>query len=204
MDDYVALLKRAIVADLLPRVDECYALGPYMLLSGGEWKRSRFGDAVHKAKYGNDQGAVVAMSLELKGFVQRHPRLRSVVAVAAPPKFEARERNVPLDWARAVAEELRVNMVNIQKVVPTGPQKDLEGLEDESDVAVRVANTMRVSDRIEGDVLIIEDTLRSGGTLKEMGRALKQVGAQRVYGLCVAKDAKFTNGWMDLSRERWQ
>ncbi len=95
-------------------------------------------------------------------------------------------------------------MVDIRKVVATVPQKDMEGLEDEEEIAVRVANTMRAVDPLGGDVLIIEDTLRSGGTLKETGRALKRAGARRVYGLCVAKDAKFTKGGVGLQKERWQ
>jgi predicted amidophosphoribosyltransferase len=53
-------------------------------------------------------------------------------------------------------------------------------------------------------VLILDDTIGSGGTIKEIARALKTAAAVEVYGLSVAKDAKFTKGGIDLAKERWE
>ena len=203
LEDLLNLVKGAIVIDLNPEVDECYALGPYSVLDGEKWETATFGDVMRKAKYGNDQRAAAAMSEGLAGFAHRHPRLGAVATVTVPPKSDLSRPNVPLHWAQSVAKALGARTVDVQKVVATAPQKDLQGLEEQEPVAARVANTMSVSAPIKGDVLIIDDMVRSGGTLKEVGRALKQAGAQRVYGLCVAKDAKFTNGGVDLSKERW-
>ena len=202
LEDLLNLVKGAIVIDLNPEVDECYALGPYSVLDGEKWETATFGDVMRKAKYGKDQRAVAAMSEGLARFAHRHPLLGAVATVAAPPKSDPGARDVPLQWARSVATGLRARTVDVQKVIATAPQKDLQGLE-EQEAAARVVNTMSAPAPIKGDVLIIDDTVRSGGTLKEVGRALKHAGAQRVYGLCVAKDAKFTNGGVDLSKERW-
>ena len=202
LEDLLSLVKGAIVIDLNPEVDECYALGPYSVSYGEKWETATFGDFMHRAKYGKDQGAVAAMSEGLAGFAHRHPRLGAVATVVAPPKSDSKARNVPLQWAQSVAETLGARTVDVQKVVATTSQKNLQGLE-EQEAAARVANTMSALAPIKGDVLIIDDTVRSGGTLKEVGRALRHAGAKRVYGLCVAKDAKFTNGWIDLSKERW-
>ena len=52
-------------------------------------------------------------------------------------------------------------------------------------------------------VLMLDDTIGSGGTLTELARALRQAGAESVYGLSAAKDAKFTLGGIDLDRDSW-
>lgn len=207
LDGFLSLLRRRIVIDL-PDLDACYALGPYSVVevdgSGDDvWSRAEFGEAMHRAKYANDQSAIAFLSERLANFVNGHPGMRSVVAVAAPPKFDPREANLPLTWAEFVTESLGVSVVGMRKTRPTGPQKDLEGLEDEQAVADRVRDSVQVDDHIQGDALVIDDTIRSGGTVRDLGRALTAAGADKVYALCVAKNAKFTNGNLNLSRERW-
>lgn len=199
----MSLLRRRIVIGL-DQIDQCYALGPYsVLVDAGAWGHAKFGEAVHRAKYAKDRSARVMLSRELANFAKSHPGMRSVVAVAAPPKFDPEEPNLPLVWARAVAESLDASIASARKTRPTGPQKDLEGLEDELEVAARVRDSVQVDGMIWGDALVIDDTVRSGGMVREMGRALKAAGADKVYALCVAKDAKFTSGGLNLSLERW-
>lgn len=207
LDGFLSLLRRRIVI-ALPDLDACYALGPYSVFDvdgrgEGVWRRAEFGEAVHRAKYAKDQGAVASLSEQLTNFVNGHPGIRSVAAVAAPPKSDPGEANFPLTWAKFVAESLGVSVVSVRKTRPTGPQKDLEGLEDEQTVADRVRDSVQVDDQIRGDALVIDDTIRSGGTVRDLGRALKAARAGKVYALCVAKDAKFTIGGISLGRERW-
>ena len=202
--ELLALLQDRLVVGLGPTVDECYALGPYSVHVGdGVWGHAEFGEAVHRAKYAKDQSARVMLSRELTQFAKSHPRMRSVAAVAAPPKFDPEEPNIPLAWARSVAEALGTSIATARKTRPTSPQKDLEGLEYEGEVVARVRDSVQVNGMIWGDALVIDDTVRSGGMVREMGRALKAAGADKVYALCVAKDAKFTSGGLNLFRERW-
>ncbi|MXW30268.1 MAG: phosphoribosyltransferase [Chloroflexi bacterium] len=194
--EMLSLLRKRLIIDLRPDIYECYALGPYSVFNGDERESSRFGDAVRRAKYGNDQGAVMALSKALKEFVRRHPRLKSVAAVTAPPRSASAAPNIPVKWAYAVAEAVGANVVEARwKVQPTGAQKNREG---------SIANNMSVVGTVHGSALILDDTIGSGATLCELGRALREAGARRVYGLCVAKDARFTHGGVDLSKERWQ
>ena len=204
----LGLLKGRIIVDLAPEVDECYALGPYSIFDidergDGVWLRAEFGEAVHRAKYANDQSAIASLSKRLANFVNGHPAMRSVAGVAAPPKSNAEAMNLPLVWARFIAESLGVSVVSMRKIRHTGPQKELDGLEDEQAVAERVRNSVQVDGAIQGDILVIDDTVRSGGMARELGRALKAADAGKVYALCVAKDAKFTIGGISLGRERW-
>ena len=207
IDGFLSLLRRRIVIDL-PGLDACYALGPYSVFDidgRGDSVRSRaeFGRVVRRAKYANDHSAIASLSERLAEFVNGHPAMRSVVVVAAPPKFDPREANLPLTWAKFVAASLGVSVVSVRKTRPTEPQKDLDGLEDEQAVADRVRDSVHADAEIQGDALVVDDTIRSGGTVRDLGRALKAAGADKVYALCIAKDAKFTNGGLSLSRERW-
>ena len=37
----------------------------------------------------------------------------------------------------------------------------------------------------------------------ELARVLREAGAEKVYGLSAAKDAKFTRGGIDLDKNSW-
>ncbi len=74
----------------------------------------------------------------------------------------------------------------------------------EKEAAERVYDSVSAATPRAASVLIIDDTIGSGGTMLEMGRALRAGGATDVFGLSVAKDAKFTRGGIDLSRGCWQ
>ena len=81
----------------------------------------------------------------------------------------------------------------------------IQAIESEQDMIARVANSVRVqSVAIGASVLILDDTIRSGGTVIEVSRALREAGAHEVYALSVAKVAKFTLGGVDLTKERWE
>lgn len=199
--EMLALLKRRIVIDLTPSIDECYALGPYTLVGRDDLVYARYGSATNRAKYWNDQDAVVAISKELGEFAEHHPRLKAVGAVCAPPRSTSAAPNIPLKWAHDIAAVLGARVLEVDWVgQPTGNRKNNEA---------NVSNAMTASGRVGGGVLVIDDTLGHGNTMKEMGRALRQAGAQRVYGLCVAKDmrgiARNPDGTYGivLSEERW-
>ena len=202
LEDFLGLIQHRVVIDLSPQLDECYSLGPYTIFDGGEPERARFGNLVRKAKHDMDSSAKATLTHEMVQFVQRHPRLRSVKAVAAPPRSERAAHNLPLDVARSVAEALGATVVEIRKTTHTGPRKALSMNKDAE--VVPVANTMSVDSPVKGAVLIVDDTLGEGSTMKEAARALRQAGAQSVYGLCAAKDATGTQGGLSLAKEHWQ
>ncbi len=96
VNDSLSPFRRRIVIGL-DQVDQCYALGPYSVRAGdGVWDHPEFGEAVRRAKYAKDQSARVMLSHELANFAKSHPGMRSVAAVAAPPKFDPEELNLPL------------------------------------------------------------------------------------------------------------
>ena len=204
LKEFLAFLQHHIFVGL-PGVNMCYALGPYSRFDEeGESEKARFGRLVYGAKYESDGDARAVLIQETVQFVQRHPRLRSVRAVTAPPRSASAARSLPLGMARALAEALGAHLVEVRKVVATDPQKNYDDADTEDAVAARVANAMRVDTPVSGAVLIVDDTIGSGGTVKEAARALRQAGARSVYGLCAAKNAKFRTGGLSLSKEHWQ
>ena len=181
------LLRKKIVVGLKPQLDECYALGPYTIKSGtGLLAEARHGALLSKAKYWRDspavqQSAQQALAEELARFVSGHPRLRSVEAVTAPPSSGSSGENpLPLTWARILARQLSAEIVGTSwKVPPDGAQKNGEG---------NVWDNIQADAPVTGSVLAIDDALESGDTLRELGKALRQAGAQRVYGFVRGED----------------
>lgn len=194
------LLKDRIVVGLAPAVDECYALGPYKVTRESSLVDGRYGDLLSKAKYRSDPEAIRAIGSELADFAQSHPRLRLCATVTAPPTSQTRD-NLPRRWATTVADMIWAESLAVDwKTPPDGAQKNGEG---------SVRGNMTAPGPIQGDVLIIDDTLESGETLQEVGRALKQAEASKVYALCVTKNMYGTTRnsdgsyGIDFAEERW-
>ena len=201
------LLKNKIVVDLTPQLDECYALGPYTVFDAEEiGAPSEWGDLVHRAKYRRDGVASSEILTRIEAFIEGHILIRTVSAIVAAPKSDSTTPDLAGSWVRAITNNRNWRRLEATKnQVTTGPQKSLSGNETEADLIERVARSITVRGVAPGDrVLILDDTIRSGGTLVEIARALREAGAREVYGLSVAKDAKFTNGRVDLSKERWE
>jgi hypothetical protein len=198
-------LKSTIFVDLNPEVEETYALGPYTVFEEEERSlRTSLGELLHRAKYQNNRTALVQLQQRLEHFIERHPTLSGSGAIVASPKSDPTTPNLAGTWAQGIAASRDWALLDATKFRPTVPQKDLSGEEGEADVAARVANSMRVDNLPAGiKVLILDDTIRSGGTIKELARALRQAGAGSVSGLAAAKDAKYTRGGIDLAKERW-
>ena len=108
-------------------------------------------------------------------------------------------------WAEYIAAGTGLRRLVAGKMRQTIPQKELEEAQDENAAVASVADSVQVKNVERGaSVLILDDTIRSGGTIKEMARALLQEGAGDGFGLSAAKDAKFTQGGIELSEDRWE
>ena len=198
-------MKSKIIVDLRPNVDFCFALGPYSLFSeNSESSRSEIGSLVYEGKYRRNRSAVNSLGQQLLRFIQAHPILNSATAISSPPESQSDLPNLAGVWANLIANYLGQDMIAATKNRSTAPQKNLEDDISEKDAIGQLTNSISVSGVRSGSkVLILDDTMRSGGTLIEMARALRQAGAVSVYGLSAAKDAKFTRG-ISLRRDHWE
>ena len=198
----LSLLRDRIIIELTPELDECYALGPYKVVGPDGVRDAYYGDLLSKAKYRARREEERTIVEDIVDFAERHPVLCSVKAVTAPPRSDSSRENAPLAWAGAVADLLGASVRQTHWLVqPSGAQKNREG---------KVRGNIETDGSVSGDVLAIDDALESGGTMRELGRALRDAGARRVYGLCVAKtmegiEYKSDGSYgIDLSAERWR
>jgi hypothetical protein len=204
---FLDLLKDKIIVDLSPQLDECYALGPYTVFEE-EQRRSVavWGTLVYRAKYRRESSAQTQILAGIDDFIDRHLIIRTVDAVVSAPKGDPNTPDLVGSLAQAIANKRGWQRPIANKVqTTTGPQKAMDDTESEADLIARVTNTIGVSGVNPGArVLVLDDTIRSGGTLIDIARALREVGASEVYAISAAKDAKFTNGGVDLSKELWE
>lgn len=203
---FLDLLKNKIIVDLTPQLDECYALGPYTVFDAEQGgASSKWGDLVYRAKYRRDSAASSEIRTRIEAFIEGHILIRTVNAIVAAPKSDPTTPDLVGSWVQEIASNRNWRRLHaIKNPVTTGPQKSLSGSETEADLIERVAHSITLRGVAKGDrVLVLDDTIRSGGTLVEIARSLREAGAREVYGLSVAKDAKFTYGGVDLGKERW-
>ncbi len=202
---FMNLLKGKIIVDLSPQLDECYALGPYTVFDREKSALALWGEHVNRAKYQKDQSASIKILKDIEDFIDRHPLIRTINDVVSPPKSDNITPNLADAWSHEIASKRGWRRLIANKTQITRPQKKRLDTETEEDLIGRVANTTRVDGVNPGShVLILDDTIRSGGTLIEIARALREAGAREVYGLSAAKDAKFTNGGVELNKESWE
>ena len=205
LENLLQLLKHRLLIDLSPNVDECYGLGPYSVFDVAEERsNAKYGELINQAKYRRRNTASREIERELLQFVRGHQSLQHVNMVAAPPKLNLNAQNLPRNWASMLSDSLGIPLVSTRKTRDTGEQKNIPENSEELGLVKQLAHSMVVESRLNNaDVLIVDDTLRSGGTMIELGWALKESGARRVYGVCIAKDAKGTRGGIDLHKDSW-
>ena len=205
--EFLHCFPMVIDVDLTPEVDRCYALGPYTLFQANQRHRTEWGDALYQAKYQNDQVAVEHLGIKLEECISSLPLpfLRAVDAIVSAPKSDPNTPDLVGVWAGQLSHSRHWLRLNSYKTKDTNPQKVLNETNSEEDLVSRIAGSVGVTGVAGGErVLILDDTIRSGGTFREMGRALREAGAGSVCGLAVAKDARFTQGGADfLAREWW-
>lgn len=200
----VDLLRSTIFVDLTPEVDECYALGPYTVFTDEDAEQSELGQLVNRGKYWRDNEAVNELGRRISNFAEQHPTLGNVQALASPPKSDPSTPNLAGSWAEQLGRRHDWDVIPVRKIRETEPQKSLGEGGTEDDATSRIVDSAQVDQVLQGArVLILDDTIRSGGTIKELARALRRAGAGSIYALAAAKDARFTNGGVQLDKVSW-
>ena len=199
LHSFLTLLQRCVtIADSL---DECHALSPHKVLSNEDWPRTKVGDLVYRAKdyYSElpfrDRDAthqICGLAIE---FFQRHPRYSVAGAVApAPSSNPDVEENLPWVIASVVSEQLGKRLVTPRRLEEIPPQKGYDESVSSISREKLQEGTVGVDHGLSGTIVVIDDLYKSGGTLREVGRACRSAGASSVLGLAITKTAKGTQG----------
>lgn len=207
LEQFLSLLKNHLTLDT--SLDECHALAMRSLpptQEGGEWKRTKLGELVYRAKYRGNQAFISVIADHMAEFIVAHPRYqRAEVVVAAPRSSVGEVLDLPNEIAIRIVAALRKSVAVARKTRQTAPHKDLWKRGDIEVLKTNVKESMIVRESLKGkSVILLDETCGSGATLEELGRACRVAGALEVLGLAATKNAKFTYGIDNISEGPWQ
>lgn len=203
----LAALRGTIIADLNPAIDQCIAMGPYSLKDPSKpntWTRGHYGELVQRAKYYGDERPLPDLSDDVAALIRAHPRLSQTTLIVATTIRDSNALRPIVKLPDLVAGKLELGLVRALATRDTAQQNDAPQGASQREMRDNVADSMRFGDEVHGErVLIVDDVLGSGQTLREMGRALRQAGAHEVMAVCMAKDAKFTYSQLSWDKNQW-
>ena len=163
-----------------------------------EWEYTALGDLVHDAKYRpqlrESRAAVSECGRRVVSHVSVHPVLRQLSDVAAVPGSGSGipSRLLTLT-ARAVSEALGVPVVELRRNRTVEPQKNLaEG--DDPDANQQGTMSAAITGN-PGLVVVVDDLMRHGSTVREASRALREAGALRTASVTLVKNPTGTRGY---------
>jgi len=143
---------------------------------------------IHAFKFENRRDCGDFLGLRLGALVARDPRALAIEAVVPVPLHRARRRErgfnqselLALAVAGAIGRPVLRDLVRVRN---TKSQTVLDGRRRKENVAgaftVRGAQSPQV-------VLLVDDVLTTGATIRECALALTETGAKRIFGAVVA------------------
>jgi hypothetical protein len=150
-----------------------------------QWKNTKAGELVSRAKYKKAPGALDDLTRELVSVVRRHPLLSGCDAVLSIPGHDALNESFSEQLARAVAADLGIPFERTGARRVTRPEAKAIGESDD------LSNEFTVNSVVRGrPVLIVDDVLMSGRTMAAVANAARRAGAVAVCGLVGAKTLK--------------
>ena len=156
-----------------------------------EWVYTALGDLVHDAKYRpqrrESRAAVSECHRRLVSYIESHPVLCQLTGVAAMPGSRVGSPSRLLSLAaKEVSDALGVPIVELQRTTTAEPQKNLPNGADRDANQRDTMSASIVSD--PGLILVVDDFMAHGSTVREASRALRKAGAQRTASVTLAKD----------------
>ena len=165
------------------------------------WTDSEIGRLVRAAKYGVGRPQAEAretLAARCIEFVSAHPVMRRADLVLAmpgsgvgPAPVGAIAQLLADALGRALGMAQDASLLRFRRA--ERPQKELRRAGAQADG--NQAGTMRASDVDGRTVLLLDDTMAHGSSVREACRALGAAGASRVYSLTMAKDASGRRGY---------
>ncbi|QIK08248.1 phosphoribosyltransferase [Streptomyces sp. ID38640] len=146
-----------------------------------DWPNTDAGELNYRSKYfkssPNRQLAAREKLIEQLSYVIReHPLYRNATCIATVPGSAADGNSHAEQLARKVARAANKGIIETVAVNgPRPPSKEAPSNVSEADFAL--------PEKVSGDVVILDDVYRSGGTMRAVAGAVKRAGANRVLGL---------------------
>jgi ComF family protein len=151
-------------------------------------------EAIHQFKYAGRTHLADTLGPLLAFFVKEWmgptPECLTIPVPLHPKRLRERGFNQSLLLARHVASLLgtELDFLSLRRIRYTQPQTGLKSEERKRNVrkAFEITNQEVIKGR---NVLLVDDVTTTGSTLNECARALKRAGAEKVFGLVLARTA---------------
>lgn len=186
LGDVVEVLSTVLSIPVPKHLDIAIALGWYTQPnSEGELEKAKAGYWINTTKHAphpewsNSQKSRREMIAALVSLIQTHPLYSGATAIIASPGHLADGQSFGEILAREVAKTAGIPFVETTAPGPRPEQK--EGQTQD------LTSTFTVTERLSGDVIVVDDVYRSGGSASGAAAAAKRAGARRVFALTVAR-----------------
>lgn len=147
------------------------------------WRDTELGDLRSRAKYYGSEACRDELVARMCAAAERHEIYRTCDAVLAVPGHDASKTSFSEELAADVAEELGRPLVKIHCRTPLRPQAKDEHVDFSDEFYV-------VDDLSDRSVMIVDDTIQSGNTIRHAAAAARDSGAGRVLGLSPVRNMK--------------
>ena len=162
---------------------------------------TEIGESVRQAKYGErqreKQEAIQMLTERAVSYVSGNPLLRRANGAAIVPPSKAGKETGPLlaSIAQALSAELGIYPVNLQRRRSTEKAQKNVDLDKGDNPELNQRDTMVVVGNSPERVLVVDDLMGYGDSVREAGRALQKSGTTDVTALVLAKDRTGTRGY---------
>jgi len=170
--------------------DEGFALDFHSRYRGRDNIKTELGQMVTDYKYHGRRELAKPLAKKLIDFIREHPKYKNVDFLLAIPSTRKDRVYQPVDLlAREVSKNLDILYKSelLVRARQTEQQKGMKNLEQKRSNIARAFRVERPEEIRNRRVLLLDDLVNSGETLKEATRTLKQAGASIVYVLALTK-----------------
>jgi len=170
--------------------DEGFALDFHSRYRGRDNIKTELGQMVTDYKYYGHKELVKPLAEKLIDFIREHPKYKNVDFLLAIPSTRKDRVYQPVDLlAREVSKNLDILYKSelLVRARQTEQQKGMKNLEQKRSNIAGAFRVERPEEIRNRRVLLLDDLVNSGETLKEATRTLKQAGASMVYVLALTK-----------------
>jgi pyrimidine operon attenuation protein/uracil phosphoribosyltransferase len=160
-------------------------------MDSNDWPRTEVGNLVWLGKYRYRErpkpqaAAGHALTGRICSVIDRHALLKAANIILDVPGHDSERVSFGPRLADAVARCKNLPFIRVQSRSPFRPQaKDLTG----TGLAQVLDNEFAVPVDIRGrSVLIVDDVIRTGGSIAAVGKAARRAGASTVFGVAVTR-----------------
>ena len=160
-------------------------------LDSNDWPRTEAGNLVYLGKYRYRErpkpqaAAGRALTGRICSVIDRHALLKGATIILDVPGHDSERVSFGSRLADAVARAENLPFIKVQARSPFRPQaKDLTGTE----LAQMLDNEFAVpADMREQSVLIVDDVIRTRGSIAAVGKAARAAGAHRILGVSATR-----------------